>query len=181
MVNYQDAKIYKLVGSGLTYYGSTCNELYKRLYWHKKNLDCSSKILFKLGKVEIILVEKYPCNDKIELTARERYYIENNECVNKRIPNRTEEEKKIYIKEYKEKNKDIIKKKNNKYYEENKDIINEKSKEYKRKNPDKRKEYNRKYYEKNKDKIKQYQEENKHKIKEYNRKYYEEKKLKKDV
>ena len=125
MVNYQDGKIYKLVGGGLTYYGSTCNELYKRIYHHKyKSNKCKSKLLFDTGdNVKIILVEKYPCNDRMELSSRERYYIENNECVNKVIPSRTHkqyrEDNKDKIKQYREDNKDKIKQ----YYEDNKDKI----------------------------------------------------------
>jgi hypothetical protein len=131
MVNYQNAKLYKLVGSGLTYYGSTCNELRKRLNQHKnKNNECKSKLLFDSGdKVEIILVEKYPCNDKMELQQRERYYIENFECVNQVIPLRNKKE----------------------YYETNKDKINEKRKEYYEVNKDKKKQY----YKDNIDKIKE--------------------------
>jgi len=40
----------------------------------------------------ITLVEKYRCETKDELHARERYYIENNKCVNKVIPTRTTKE-----------------------------------------------------------------------------------------
>jgi hypothetical protein len=50
------------------------------------------------------LVENYSCNSKKELETRERYYIENNECVNKNMPTRT-------MKEYQEENKEKIKKK----------------------------------------------------------------------
>lgn len=133
MVNYQDGKIYKLVGGSLTYYGSTCNELYKRLYHHKKkNNKCKSKLLFDSDdKVEIILVEKYPCNDKMELHQRERYFIENFECVNKYIPNRTDKEyyinnkKKIrdYQKEYYEVNKDKLRQCHKIYDDINKEKI----------------------------------------------------------
>ena len=49
----------------------------------------------------IILMELYPCGSKAELKARERYYIENNECVNKHIPGRTK-------KEYYDSNRDKI-------------------------------------------------------------------------
>lgn len=161
MVNYQDGKIYKLVGGGLTYYGSTCDELYKRLYSHKqKSNKCKSKQLFDSGdKVEIILVEKFSCNDKMELHQRERYYIENNECINKSIPTRTNEE-------YREDNKDKIKEYNNdwrndnkdyakKYYENNKDIIKEQRKEYYECNKDLIKNINKEYRENNKDIIKE--------------------------
>jgi hypothetical protein len=149
MVNYQDGKIYKLVGGGLTYYGSTCNELYKRFHQHKKKSNCAkSKQLFDTGdKVDIVLVEKYPCNDKMELHKRERYYIENNECINKAIPTRT-------IKEWKKDNKDKIKEKNKEYIEKNKDKIKGIKKEYYKTNKDKINERNKKYFETNKDKIK---------------------------
>lgn len=40
----------------------------------------------------ITLKEKFPCNDNDELHARERFYIDNNDCVNKNIPGRTAEE-----------------------------------------------------------------------------------------
>ena len=132
MVNYQDGKIYKLVGGGLTYYGSTCNELRIRLHQHKqKNNLCKSKQLFDTGdKVEIILVEKYPCNDKMELHKRERYYIENNECINKYIPLRTLiESKKNWI----ENNKDKYTEGYKNYYINNK----QKYKVYEEKNKDK--------------------------------------------
>ncbi len=181
MVNYQDAKIYKLVGGGLTYYGSTCSELRYRLYKHKqKSNKCKSKLLFDSGdKVEIILVEKYPCNDKMELQQKERYYIENNECVNKYIPSRTKpeyrEDNKDKIKEYYEANKDKIKE----YYEDNKDKIKTREKEYYEVNKDKIKDKKKEYYEINKEKIKarekEYYEINKEKIIERKKKYNKDK------
>jgi hypothetical protein len=128
MVNYAESKIYKIVGSGLTYYGSTCQPtLAKRLAAHKcdykrykdgKN-HCVIKSfdIFELGEYTIVLVEKYPCTSKDELHARERYYIENNECVNKNIPNRTDAE-------YYQANKECIKAKVSKYREINKIAIN---------------------------------------------------------
>ena len=171
MVNYQNGKIYKLVGNGLTYYGSTCDELYKRLYNHKKkNNKCKSKLLFDSGdKVEIILVEKFPCNDKIELQQRERYYIENNECINKQIPTRT-------LKEYRDDNKDKIKQREKEWRENNKDKIKEKLKEYREKNNEKINEKKREYREKNNEKLKQYKrewrEKNRDKINEKKREWY---------
>ena len=106
MVKYENGKIYKLVNDelGLTYYGSTCSELRKRFWAHKaraKFKHCTSHKLFESGICKIYLVEKVSCEDKMELTKRERFYIENYECVNKKIPNRTD-------KEYYLKKKDII-------------------------------------------------------------------------
>lgn len=90
MSKYQNAKIYKIVSPHhtLCYYGSTIVRLSDRLSGHKTalktGLNHSSGILLKLGDCKIILVETFPCNTKEELLAREQYYIENNECINKR-------------------------------------------------------------------------------------------------
>ena len=91
MVNYKNGKIYKLVNDelGLTYYGSTCTELKKRFYAHKskaKAKKCTSYKLFEKGECKIYLVEKCPCDNKNHLESVERFYIENNLCVNTRIP-----------------------------------------------------------------------------------------------
>ncbi len=50
----------------------------------------------------------------MELQQRERFYIENNECVNKVIPLRTK-------KQYNENNKEKISDYNKEYYQDNKD------------------------------------------------------------
>ena len=135
MVNYQEGKIYKIINDsipGMVYYGSTCNTFARRIVQHKR-LRYSSRVLFEYGNPQMILVEKYPCNDKMELTMRERYYIENNECVNKQIPGRTD-------KEYREANKEQIsikkkdyrqtkKEKIKEYYEVNKEQFSLKRKE----------------------------------------------------
>jgi len=131
MVNYQDAKIYKLVGYGKTYYGSTTQALCQRKQGHKRNKDCKSIEIFNLGdNVDIVLVENYACENKEELHQRERYYIENNECINKVIPLRTRKEhyldNKDKIKKYYEDNKDKIKQVEKKYRENNNDIIKQK-------------------------------------------------------
>ena len=104
MTNYSKAKIYRIVcnTTGLTYYGSTCEPtLARRLAGHvadhkrfkdgKRGYTSSFQIL-EGGNYTIISVELFPCNSKMELHQRERYYIENNECVNKVIPRRTHEE-----------------------------------------------------------------------------------------
>jgi hypothetical protein len=71
----------------------------------------------------IILVENFNCENKEQLRARERYYIENNECINKNIPSRT-------IKEYKEANKEKINKQSKDYYNINNDKIKNHQKEF---------------------------------------------------
>jgi hypothetical protein len=159
MVNYKQGKIYKIVNDelNLTYYGSTCNELRKRLNDHKtkaKDKKCTSHKLFESGKCKIYLVEKFPCEDKMELSQRERYYIENNECVNKNIPCRTKKEyckdnkKNIAArdKKYRQLNKDKIVERNKKYYQINKDKIVERHKEYHELNKEKIAEMHKEYY-----------------------------------
>ena len=129
MVNYQEAKIYKIINDemeGLVYYGSTCNTFAKRMNGHKsKSNPCSSNVLFQYGNPQIILVEKYPCNDKMELKQRERYYIENNACVNKNIPNRNHKEwrkdNKEHIKEYGKEWQKINVEKVKSYYQDKKE------------------------------------------------------------
>lgn len=96
---YQRAKIYKLIGNGLTYYGSTCEPtLARRLATHKgdynkyingKGRYITSFEILSTGNYDIVLVENYPCNSKDELHSRERHWIETNECINKIIPCRT--------------------------------------------------------------------------------------------
>jgi hypothetical protein len=170
-IDYSKSKIYKLTtihNPELVYFGSTVNSLSKRKNKHKSEFNTnkqktSSIKLFELGANDVIitLVENVNCNNKEELFKRERFYIENNMCVNKVIPNRTHKER--YDAIYKDKMK--IQKKE--YYESNIDRI----KEYREENKDKKKEY----YEVNKNKIlqlrKEYYEANKDIIKKRQKQY----------
>ena len=180
MRNYNQGKIYKIVCNitGLTYYGSTCEPiLSRRLAKHRSNYKdylngashshytTSYKVL-ENGNCDIILMENYPCNSNDELTSRERYYIENNECVNKVIPSRSHKEykelnrewyqnyMKEYNKKYREENYDKLLKQKREHYYANKDIILQKQKEYKENEKEKRSLKSKERYEKNKDKIK---------------------------
>lgn len=127
MVNYSKAKIYKIVDNtnGNIYIGSTCKTLTQRLSQHKydyKMFDQYKKYTraFKIlenGDFDIILLEEFKtCENKEQLHARERFYIDSLVCVNKNIPSRTK-------KEYTDSNKDknILRAKT--YYENNKEII----------------------------------------------------------
>ena len=101
MPNYQLGKIYKLTNGTLNYYGSTTNELNQRLAEHKSRYKRENwkEILYKDGNiVSIELMENYPCDTKIELLKREKWYIENNECINIRIPTQTLNENRNHIK-----------------------------------------------------------------------------------
>ncbi len=162
MNKYENGKIYKLVCNitNKIYYGSTIQPLHKRLYEHKSHykkylIDNKKYItsfeILKEGNFDIILVELVNCSCKIELRKKERYYIDNNECVNKCIPTRT-------IKEYQNDNKDNISIYKKEYRETHKDIINEKDKNYR---------------ETHKEDIKKYRETHKEEQKKYRKKYYQ--------
>lgn len=101
---YSNAKIYKIVcrKTGLVYLGSTTNPYlsrrlgqhhsdYKRHLEGKTNYRTSFKII-EGGDFFIELIEIVECNSRDELNKRERYWIENTECVNKQIPTRTRKE-----------------------------------------------------------------------------------------
>ena len=128
---YANGRIYRIVCGDLTYIGSTCQQLSKRISDHRKTYkmwakdpskygNMSSFRLFEVGEPEIFLIEDYPCERNEQLLARERHYIETLECVNKNIPGRTEKETWAA------------------YYQANKDHIRERDRDYKR-------EYMRKY------------------------------------
>jgi hypothetical protein len=156
MDRYKNGKIYKIVCNvtGKVYIGSTCKKTlahrlaqhradYKRFLDKKTEKYMTSFKVLENNNYSIILMEEYPCETKEQLLAQERYYIENNECVNKYIPNRT-------IKEYYEANKEQILEQQKEYYETNKEQISE---------------YQKEYYEANKEQISEYQ-------KEYQKEYY---------
>jgi hypothetical protein len=104
MSKYPNSSIYKLVLGDEVYYGSTTEALSRRFYKHKYlysrykkgeiKKKCSSFILFEkdLENVKCELVELYPCDNRIDLHKRERFYIENNPCINVMVPTRTRAE-----------------------------------------------------------------------------------------
>ena len=142
-MDYSNGKIYKLVSNSITdiYIGSTCSELKKRKYGHKIKYDCwkngkseyiTSFKLFDAGEVDIVLIESFACNSKDELYSRERYWIDNLECVNKVRPNRTDEERIEYHKKYNETHKEQAQQ----YYQKNRDKFIEQMKIYREQNKD---------------------------------------------
>jgi hypothetical protein len=152
MPDYSKSKIYKVVcdETNLTYYGSTIQSLYKRLYHHKRFVNkCKTKDMIN---PKIYLVEDFPCERKEQLLQRERWYIENNECCNKCIPTRTKEEIIDRQKEYYQKNKE----KRKEYRKNNKEEILEYQKEYQQANKQKIIDRQKEYYQKNKEKRKEY-------------------------
>ncbi len=99
-MDYSRGKIYRIVceKTGRQYIGSTCSTLVKRLSNHKRKCNpCSSKNFIN---PKIFLIEDYACDRKDQLLMRERYHIENTECVNLVRPIVTDEDRKQYHKQY---------------------------------------------------------------------------------
>ena len=98
MPDYSKSKVYKIVCNitGETYYGSTTQSLARRLSGHKANINnvrpASSKQIIDRGNYNIVLCEECSCENKEQLYAIERRWIEANECINKIIPTRTHAE-----------------------------------------------------------------------------------------
>ena len=73
---------------------------------------------------DMVLVEKYPCNDVLEAKQKEQFYIMNlHSTLNSSIPNQT-------LSEWKEINKEYIKEQGVKYRELNKPVLAEYNKIY---------------------------------------------------
>ncbi len=109
-MDYQNGKIYRIVceETQRVYIGSTCSTLVKRLSnhrcnWKSPNGHCSCSNFIN---PKIFLIEDYPCDRKEQLLMRERYWMENTECVNIRRSIRTDTERKEYEKDYQEKHRD---------------------------------------------------------------------------
>jgi hypothetical protein len=184
-------KIWDLDDTSLVYYGSTQQTVCQRMTNHRRNckceksLHCSSFEIIKRNNYQYATLEKVEFEELFELRNRERFYIENNKCVNKYIPNRPFLE---VAKNYRDNNKDMIKEKRDKkkdklalyqkeYIKNNKEMVKEKCKKYCEKNKELLKQKRKKYYEKNKDMIKEkrkkYCEKNKELLKQQRKKYYE--------
>ena len=142
---YHNGRIYKIVCGDLTYIGSTCQPLSKRMANHRKCYKCwkngknnyiYSFKLFDIGDPQIVLIEECKCDNKEQLLRRERHYIENMDCVNKAIPGGRHNENKDKIAERKAKwyllNKEKILKKTAEYRSNNIEKIAKYQQEYKR-------------------------------------------------
>jgi hypothetical protein len=127
MVNYQLGKIYKIVGNGKIYVGSTCERLlcqrlsshfssYNRFQNGTSKKQVSSYECLNDPNHHIELLELYPCNSKDELHKCERKWIEQLDCINKNIPGRTK-------REYNEANKDKNYEQHKQWNERNKEHI----------------------------------------------------------
>lgn len=148
MPDYSKTQMYKLHCNitGKDYYGQTTQTLEERKKQHTyeannvktKNL-CTSKQIIDGGNWEMVWLEDYPCANKKEAEARERWWIENNECVNKHIPGRT-------MKEYYQDNKAKLLVKDKAYYQAHRDEILVKKKAYREANKEELSEKKKAYY-----------------------------------
>ena len=102
--DYSNGKIYKLYVPGLEqfcYIGSTTNSLTQRMCHHRhqaknpaQNKTASCQMFVDDIEPVIELVEAFPCNSKLELETRERYWIEQTpDCINTNKPTRTWKER----------------------------------------------------------------------------------------
>jgi len=139
MPNYERAKIFMIVSDDdkYTYVGSTtAPTLAQRLTEIKQDFkrgkSTNLKPLFESSvPYQIILLEFCPCSSKDELTARQRYWTDQVDCINKLKP-LTQEEKETYY--------------TNETYKEKKKL-------YRQKNQSARKDYDANYYQLNREKI----------------------------
>ena len=146
---FDKAKIYQIVDNtnDNVYIGSCCSSLKTRLSKHKfsyiicifnniksfeiiKNKDyIKSFDIIKNNDYKIELLEDCDINTKHELLEREHFYIENNKCLNKNIPDISYKQyyniNKDYQKEYCKKKIEKKYKEAKKYYETNKDKFKE--------------------------------------------------------
>ena len=167
MVKFEDAKIYKIVDNtnGNIYIGSTCEPtLARRLAKHRSNYNLFLKgtyhfvTSFKIienNDYDIVLMEKCNVQNRDELHARERFYIENNNCVNKIVVGRTRKE---YNEDNKEHNRQyrVDHKEHYKQYRlDNKETIKQQKKQYYIENKEKNKIRDKQYYIDNKETIRQ--------------------------
>jgi len=184
MVNYNNGLIYKLCSKDPNikdeYVGSTVN-FNRRKQQHKsycnnnKDKKYNMTIYKKIRETgwdnwDMVLIEKYPCKDKMELHKKEREFIERlKPSLNGLIPSRTP-------KEYRDDNKEQIAIREKKYYQDNKEIVAEKRKEYYNDNQKEILEKKEKYRKDNKkmlsEKAKEYRDDNKEVLKEKRKEYY---------
>jgi flagellar biosynthesis GTPase FlhF len=174
MPDYSLGKVYKIVGNGKIYVGSTTSRrLSKRFAVHRchyknhkeeKGGYVTSFECFDDPECRIELLETYPCDSKDELEKCERKWIEALDCVNKVIPSRTRkeyrDENKEQIKEYREQHKDDMKQ----YYQQHKEEKIERQKQYYQQHKEEKKEYDKTYRQQNKEKAKEYYHKNKEHI-----------------
>jgi hypothetical protein len=191
MPDYHNGKIYKITDGVGVYIGSTTVPLSQRLAEHKnskrqyekgnRKRKCTSYEVLNDESV-ITLLEDFPCERKEQLLSRERYHIENNACINKCMPIRTEEEMKQAKLQYRQANNSAICERNKVYNLKNKEKITKSRRQYRENNAVLIKEHKKEYYQRERavilERRKQQYLENRDKINERRKELYKQKKNK---
>ena len=150
MPNYNESMIYKLCCFDTTieeiYIGSTTN-FRRRKTEHKRDCNTINRQNYNCkvyqfirdnggwDNWDMILIAKVNCNDKMELRQKEREYMEEYKpSLNINKAQQDEEERKEYLKEYFETNKEELSKKHKEYHKTNREEILEKQKKYRETN-----------------------------------------------
>ena len=168
--DYSKGKIYIIRNTvnDLTYIGSTCQTLARRMIQHRSATKNNKQQHYKLyqamnevGKdaFYIELIEDYPCQTLDELLKREGEKIKEYEGkLNQSISGRSK-------KEYRQDNKEKLAEKSKQDYQENKEKRRETKKLYRETNKEKAKEYQKKNYKANSERILERNRQNYHKNK----------------
>jgi hypothetical protein len=98
------------------------------------------------GDYEIVLIEEVKANNKEQLHRRERYWIEQLECVNKFVPTRNKQE-------YYQDNREEIREKQAQYNQENRERINQQKAQYYQENRERIIQRKAQFYQDNREKI----------------------------
>ena len=153
--------IYKIVDKTTKkiYIGS-CVDFKTRKLTHensfkKKRNDTTSYLVLQNNDYEYEIIEKIFFNDIKELRTVEKYHILQNKniCVNKCTPIRTEEDKKNYVKQWREDNKEMISERQKIYNDGRKEEKKEYDRLYNMNNKENRRGNGKKYREANKEKM----------------------------
>jgi len=177
---YKDGKIYKLVNSvdSNIYVGSTRVTLEIRLTIHRgharQHRYRNNKVYTHLNsigwdKIEIKLIEVYPCNSKKELFKREQYWQDKlNPKLNANKASVSYEDNLERMRHYWANNKESLSVKSKQYREKNKESLSIYMRQYRKNNNTQLSIRKKQYYETHKDLIlelrKQYRDTNREKI-----------------
>jgi lipase chaperone LimK len=164
MVKYCDGKIYMISPvsggeDGDIYIGSTTRErLSQRMMGHRAAYKrwkngmvgkiTSYDLFEKYGQehCQITLIEHVNATSRDELNARERFYIETLDCVNKCIVGRT-------YSEWRSDNREKIAEQKSQYYQINREQIAEYKSQYQQANKEQIVKYKAEYYQANKERL----------------------------
>jgi len=100
------AIIYEIIclTNGERYIGSTIQPFCNRLFTHKNNLNCSSKIIINRNNYKVNKLETFKTRFELAVLLKEQYYINNTININDRRALTLKKQKKIKQKNYRKNN-----------------------------------------------------------------------------